>query len=58
MDVYFSILIPVYNQVGLMDHCIETIKNQTYGDFEVILVDDGSTDDSYNMCVGFCRIVD
>ena len=55
MDVYFSILIPVYNQVGLMDHCIETIKNQTYGDFEVILVDDGSTDDSYNMCVGFCQ---
>lgn len=55
MDIFFSILIPVFNQVGLMDHCIETIKNQTYKEFEVILVDDGSTDDSYNMCVGFCQ---
>lgn len=55
MNPFFSILIPVFNQVGLMDHCIETIKNQSYKDFEVILVDDGSTDDSYNMCLGFCQ---
>lgn len=55
MNPFFSILIPVFNQVGLMDHCIETIKNQTFKDFEVILVDDGSTDDSYNMCLGFCK---
>ena len=48
---FFSILIPVFNQVGLMDKCIETITEQTFKDFEVILVDDGSTDESYKMCL-------
>lgn len=47
---FFSILIPVFNQVGLMDKCIEAITEQTFKDFEVILVDDGSTDSSYKMC--------
>ncbi|MBO6108007.1 MAG: glycosyltransferase family 2 protein [Eubacterium sp.] len=46
---YFSILIPVYNQVGKMDRCIESVKAQTFTDFEVIMVDDGSTDGSYEM---------
>ncbi len=55
MKPFFSILIPVFNQVGLMDGCIASIKAQTFGEFEVILVDDGSTDDSYNMCMGFCE---
>ena len=50
---YFSILIPVYNQVGKMDRCIESVKNQTFKDFEVIMVDDGSTDDSYKMLQEF-----
>lgn len=49
MKPFFSILIPVYNQVGLMDDCIKSIKNQTFKDFEVIVVDDGSTDASYEM---------
>ena len=52
---FFSILIPVFNQVGLMDKCIETITEQTFKDFEVILVDDGSTDESYKMCREFCE---
>lgn len=55
MKPFFSILIPVFNQVGLMDQCIDSIVNQTYKDFEVILVDDGSTDDSFNMCLDFCK---
>ena len=55
MRPFFSILIPVYNQVGLMAGCIASIEAQTFGGFEVILVDDGSTDDSYNMCRGFCE---
>ena len=55
MKPFFSILIPVFNQVGLMDECVAAIEGQTYGDFEVILVDDGSTDASYEMCLGFCE---
>ena len=49
MSLTFSILIPVYNQAGKMDRCMDTILNQSYRNFEVICVDDGSTDDSYTM---------
>ncbi|MCR5734548.1 MAG: glycosyltransferase [Lachnospiraceae bacterium] len=45
----FSILVPVYNQVGKMDRCIESLKSQDFDDYEVIFVDDGSTDASYEM---------
>ena len=50
---YFSILIPVFNQVGKMDPCVESIMEQTFGDFEAILVNDGSTDDSLTMLDGY-----
>lgn len=52
---FFSVLIPVYNQVGKMDRCVETIKKQGFKDFEVICVNDGSTDDSLNMLNGFAE---
>ena len=55
MKPFFSILIPVFNQVGLMDGCIASLTAQTFGEFEVILVDDGSTDASYDMCMEFCK---
>ena len=42
----FSIIIPVYNAVGQIKETIESILNQSNVDFEVLLVDDGSTDDS------------
>jgi len=41
-----SIVVPIYNVEKYLDKCIDSIVNQTYGDFELILVDDGSTDDS------------
>ena len=47
MNPLFSILIPVCNQEGKMDNCIKSIKAQTFSDFEVIMVDDGSKDGSY-----------
>ena len=50
---YFSILIPVYNQVDKMDACVSSILEQTFGDFEVIFVNDGSTDDSLSMLNGY-----
>lgn len=40
----FSIVIPTYNGKKLLDDCLESIKNQSLKDFEVILVDNGSTD--------------
>jgi len=46
----FSIVIPVYNVEKYIEECIESILNQTYQAFEIILVDDGSTDRSGEIC--------
>lgn len=41
-----SVIVPVYNVEEYLDRCIDSIINQTFKDFELILVDDGSTDNS------------
>lgn len=45
-----SIIVPVYNSEKYLEQCIESIINQTYKKLEVILVDDGSTDNSKKIC--------
>ncbi|HEX8608113.1 MAG TPA: glycosyltransferase [Pedobacter sp.] len=45
-----SIVIPVFNKGEFIDSCIDSIVRQTFSDFELILVDDGSTDDSGDRC--------
>lgn len=45
-----SIVIPVYNCRNYLGECIDSILSQTYTDYEVLLVDDGSTDDSGKLC--------
>ena len=42
----FSIVIPVYNVEGYIEKCLNSIKIQTYSNFEVIIVNDGSPDNS------------
>lgn len=49
-NVDVSIIVPVYNAALYLDRCIQSILAQTYGDFELILIDDGSTDDSGVIC--------
>lgn len=44
--MYFSIIIPVYNAQNHIIKCIQSIKAQTFTDFECILINDGSTDES------------
>lgn len=46
MPSRLSIVVPVYNVELYLDECLESIAAQTFGDFEVVLVDDGSTDGS------------
>lgn len=45
-----SIIVPVYNTEKYLPKCINSILVQTYTDFELILIDDGSTDNSSNIC--------
>ena len=50
MSIMFSILVPVYNVEAYLEECIESVIGQTYLDYELILVDDGSTDSSGAIC--------
>lgn len=45
-----SIIVPVYNAFQYLNRCIESLVNQTINDIEIILIDDGSTDDSLLIC--------
>lgn len=50
MSVAISVLVPVYNVENTLDRCLKSILNQTFKNFEIILVNDGSTDNSGNIC--------
>lgn len=50
MKELLSIIVPVYNNASYLRQTLRTILQQTYRDFELILVDDGSTDDSLTIC--------
>lgn len=47
---FFSIIIPVYNVQKYLAECIESVLSQNFSDYEIILVDDGSQDESGNIC--------
>lgn len=46
----FSVIIPVYNAQQTLDQCVRSVLNQSFTDFELVLVDDGSRDESPRMC--------
>ncbi len=50
-----SIIVPVYNVENYLSACIESILSQTFTDFELILVDDGSPDRSGAICDDYAR---
>lgn len=50
MDELISVIVPVYNAEEYIKRCVESIQNQTYSHFELILVNDGSRDNSLALC--------
>ena len=50
MNSLISVIVPVYNAEKYLDRCIQSIINQKYKELEIILVDDGSKDNSLEIC--------
>ena len=50
-----SVIVPIYNVEDYLPRCIESIINQTYKNIEIILIDDGSTDNSLKICKDYAE---
>lgn len=55
MGYLVSVIIPVYNNQQYIDECVKSVINQTYSNIEIVLVDDGSTDKSGDMCDSWAK---
>ena len=51
--VPITLIIPVYNMEDYIDDCLQSLLNQTYNDFETIIIDDGSTDKSVEKILSY-----
>ena len=54
--MFFSIIVAVYNTEAYLDKCLQSILNQTFTDFEVILINDGSLDKSAEICEKYAQM--
>jgi len=55
MNIYFSIVVPLYNKQNTILRALNSIRNQIYNNFEVIIVNDGSTDKSLDVVVNWIK---
>ena len=53
---YFTVIVPIYNVEKYLEKCLNSIRNQTFEDFEVILIDDGSPDRCPQICDQYPRM--
>lgn len=53
MNRLISVIIPAYNSENTISKTIESVCNQTYGDIEIIIIDDGSVDGTLQVCEGY-----
>lgn len=58
MTEKISIIVPIYNVEKYLERCLKSILNQTYKNLEIILIDDGSNDNSLCMCQDYAKIDD
>lgn len=49
-DKKVTVVVPIYNTANYLSKCVNSITNQTYRNLEIILIDDGSTDESLELC--------
>lgn len=55
MNELISVVVPVYNIAPYLEKCLNSIISQSYNELEIILIDDGSTDDSGKICDSFAE---
>lgn len=55
LEEKISIIIPVYNNEKYLERCIVSLINQTYKNLEIILINDGSTDNSRIICEKYLK---
>ena len=56
MNILVSAIVPVYNSEEFLEKCIESLRNQTLKDIEMIFINDGSTDNSLDILRGYEKI--
>lgn len=54
-EILLSVIVPIYNLEQYIERCIESIQTQSYRNIEILLVDDGSADDSLEICQKFAN---
>lgn len=54
-NIAVSVVVPIYNAEKYLEKCLDSIEQQTMRNIEVILIDDGSKDDSASICQRFCE---
>ncbi|MBO5935010.1 MAG: glycosyltransferase family 2 protein [Clostridia bacterium] len=55
MKPLISVIVPIYNVEKYLNKCIDSILNQTYENLEILLIDDGSTDSSAEICENYAK---
>ena len=53
--VEISVIVPVYNAERYIERCVDSILTQTFSDFELIMIDDGRTDQSGIICEKYAK---
>lgn len=55
IDPVISVIVPMYNAEKYIAFCLESILGQTFNDYEIILIDDDSKDNTYQICMEYCK---
>ena len=54
-NVLFSIVVTIYNKADVIERCVTSLINQTYSNIQIVLVNDGSKDDSLKLCYDYAK---